>query len=60
MICILNVQVKHIKLELFGIGEGADDNEMIQYMQFANENDMRMIIMSGAFRHGSYVMEDIK
>ena len=47
--------MKHIKLELFGIGKGADDNEMIQYMQFANENDMRIIIMSGTFRHGSYV-----
>ena len=35
---------------LFGIGEGADNNETIQYTQFANENDMWRIVMSGTLR----------
>ena len=48
-------RLKYCHNILFGIGEGADDNETIQYTQFANENDMRMIIMSGTLRQGSYV-----
>jgi hypothetical protein len=48
-------RLKYYHNKLFGIGEGVDDNETIQYTQFANENDMRMIIMLGTLRQGSYV-----